>query len=108
MQQAKRLAFLAEMIGAQQALELGLVTWVKEPDEIDSFVHELTGRLANAAPVALAQSKALLNEAGSRTFREALEVEARAQVINVGTDAPAAMKAFLDKVEPTFAGEWQL
>ena len=108
MQQAKRLALLSEMVGAQQALELGLVTWVKEPEEIDSFVHDLTGRLANAAPVALALSKALLNEAGSQTFRQALEAEARAQVINLGTDASVARKAFFDKVEPSFAGKWQL
>jgi enoyl-CoA hydratase/carnithine racemase len=108
MQQAKRLAFLADMVDAGEALELGLVTWVKAPDELDAFVAKLTEQLTRAAPVALAQSKALLHEAASRTFREALESEARAQVVNFATDAPAAKQAFLDKVEPTFTGEWQL
>ena len=108
MQQAKRLAFLGDMVDATEALDLGLVTWVKEPHELDAFVSELTEQLAKAAPVALAQSKALLHEAASGTFHEALESEARAQVVNFATDAPSAKQAFLDRVEPTFTGEWQL
>jgi enoyl-CoA hydratase/carnithine racemase len=108
MQQAKRLAFLGDIVDAEEALDLGLVTWVKEPHQLDAFVAELTEQLAKAAPVALAQSKALLHEAASRTFHEALESEARAQVVNFATDAPSAKQAFLDKVEPTFTGQWQL
>ncbi|MFI7005509.1 enoyl-CoA hydratase/isomerase family protein [Streptomyces sp. NPDC050145] len=82
LQQAKRLAFVADMIDAREALELGLATWVKEPHEIDAFVDALTWRLAAAAPVALTQSEALLNQAGSTTFHEAPETAARAQVID--------------------------
>ena len=62
MQQAKRLALLAEMIDAAEAHRLGLVIWVVEPDEIDGFVADLGKRLASGAPVAIAQSKALLHE----------------------------------------------
>jgi 2-(1,2-epoxy-1,2-dihydrophenyl)acetyl-CoA isomerase len=106
MQQAKRLAFLAEMIGAEEARQLGMVTWVKEPEELDGFVTDLTAQLVHAAPVALAQSKALLHQAASLTFREALEGEATAQLVNFGTDGPAASRAFLEKSEPLFEGKW--
>jgi enoyl-CoA hydratase/carnithine racemase len=107
MQQAKRLALLAEMIGAEEAHSLGLVTWVVEPDEIDAFVTDLAGRLAAAPPVAVAQSKALLHENADRTLREALASEARAQAINFATeDAPTAFRAFIEKTEPTFTGRW--
>jgi acetyl-CoA acyltransferase len=41
LQQAKRLVLLADMIDADEARTLGLVTWVKAADEIDAFVTEL-------------------------------------------------------------------
>lgn len=107
LQQAKRLALLAEMIDAAEAHRLGLVTWVVEPEEIDEFVADLGKRLAAGPPVAIAQSKALLNEGADRTLREALAGEARAQTINFATaDAPAAFAAFIEKRDPSFTGEW--
>lgn len=107
MQQAKRLALLADFIGAEEAHQLGLVTWVTTPDELDGFVVEVAQRLAAGPPVALAQTKALLDQAVDQTFREALENEARAQAINFATeDAPAAFRAFLDRTEPAFTGRW--
>jgi enoyl-CoA hydratase/carnithine racemase len=108
LQQAKRIALLADFVGAEEALRLGLVTWVKEPEEIDGFVDEVVRRLAEGPPIALAQSKAMLNSAVGQTLHEALENESRAQVINFATDAPAAKAAFLDKTEPVFEGTWQL
>jgi 2-(1,2-epoxy-1,2-dihydrophenyl)acetyl-CoA isomerase len=107
MQQAKRLALLAEMIDAEEALRLGLVTWVVELEKIDAFVADLTGRLASVAPVAAAQSKALLHENADRPLRDALASEARAQAVNFATtDAPEAFRAFTEKREPTFSGRW--
>ena len=41
LQQAKRLVLLADMIDAEEARSLGLVTWIKAADEIDAFVAEL-------------------------------------------------------------------
>lgn len=109
MQQAKRLALLAEMIDATEAERLGLVTWVKPPEEIDAFVADLTTRLASVAPVAAAQSKALLHENADRTLREALASEARAQAVNFATaDAPEAFAAFTEKREPDFTGAWSI
>jgi enoyl-CoA hydratase/carnithine racemase len=107
MQQAKRLALLAEMIDAEEAHRLGLVTWVVAAEEIDGFVADLGKRLAAAAPVAIAQSKQLLHEGADSTMREALAGEARTQTINFATaDAPAAFAAFTEKREPVFTGEW--
>lgn len=108
LQQAKRLALLGEVIDADEALRIGLVTWTKPPTEVDGFVADLAQQLAAGPPIALAQAKALLNEASSQTLREALEGEARAQLINLATDAPAAKRAFMDKTEPDFEGAWQL
>jgi enoyl-CoA hydratase/carnithine racemase len=107
LQQAKRLVLLADTIGADEAHALGLVTWVVPGAEIDAFVKELTGRLAAGPPVALAQTKALLNEGADRTLRDALASEARAQIGNFATaDAAAAYAAFTERREPSFTGRW--
>jgi enoyl-CoA hydratase/carnithine racemase len=109
LQQAKRLALLAETIGAAEAHALGLVTWVVSAAEIDTFVEDLTVRLAAGPPIALAHTKALLNEGADRTLRDALANEARAQVGNFATaDAAAAYAAFAEKREPSFTGRWAL
>jgi 2-(1,2-epoxy-1,2-dihydrophenyl)acetyl-CoA isomerase len=107
LQQAKRLALLAETIDAAQARELGLVTWVVPDDEIDAYVGDLGARLAAGPPVALAQTKALLNAGADHTLREALAGEAAAQGLNFATaDAPEAFAAFAEKREAQFTGRW--
>jgi enoyl-CoA hydratase/carnithine racemase len=107
LQQAKRLVLLAETIDAEEARSMGLVTWVKPADEIDAFVSDLAGRLAAGPPVALAQTKALLNDGANATLREALANEARAQPGNFATaDSTEAYAAFGEKREPVFTGRW--
>jgi len=109
LQQAKRLALLAETIDAAEAFALKLVTWVVSAAEIDTFVNDLAGRLAAGPPFALAQTKALLNEGADSTLRDALANEARAQVGNFATaDAAAAFAAFAERREPSFTGRWEL
>jgi enoyl-CoA hydratase/carnithine racemase len=109
LQQAKRLVLLAETIDADEARALGLVTWVKAAEEIDEFVADLAGRLAAGPPVALAQSKGLLNDGANTTLREALANEARAQPGNFATaDSIAAYAAFAQKREPAFTGRWAI
>ena len=107
LQQAKRLVLLAEMIDAEEARSLGLVTWIKAADEIDAFVTELAGRLAAGPPFAVAQSKALLNDGAAVTLREALANEARAQPGNFATaDSTEAYAAFAQKRDAAFIGRW--
>ena len=107
LQQAKRLVLLAETIDADEARSLGLVTWLKPAAEIDEFVADLARRLAAGPPVALAQSKGLLNDGADATLREALANEARAQPGNFATaDSIEAYAAFAEKREPAFTGRW--
>ncbi|MEU6260499.1 enoyl-CoA hydratase [Streptomyces sp. NPDC047043] len=107
LQQAKRLALLAETIDAEEARSLGLVTWVVDAEKIDAYVAELAARLAAGPPVALAQTKALLHENPVRSLRDALCAEARAQAVNFATtDVAEAYAAFAEKREPHFTGRW--
>ena len=92
LQQAKRLTMLADMIGADEAHALGLVTWLQPETEIDGFVDALATRLAAGPPIALAQTKSLIDHGIDRTLDEALDGEAAAQAVNLA--APDVLEAF--------------
>ncbi len=102
---AKELAFFAEVIDAAEADRLGLVNRVVPDAELDGFVTAWAERLAAGPPVALAQTKRMLNESVQRSYAEALDAEGLSQQIAVSTnDAAEAVKAFLQKRQPTFEG----
>lgn len=108
LQQAKRLSLLAEVIDADEAHRLGMVTWVRPPEEIDDFVADLAQRMSSMPPIALEQTKRLLNEGVGVDLPTAVRNEAAAQAVNFATeDAPAAFRAFLDKSDPPpYTGRW--
>jgi 2-(1,2-epoxy-1,2-dihydrophenyl)acetyl-CoA isomerase len=110
LQQAKRLALSAEMIGADEAFRLGAVTWVKPVEELDRFVEEFAVELAALPPIALTQTKVLLNGGADLTLAQSIENEALAQVVNYATeDAPAAFRSFIAKsATPDYTGRWAL
>jgi len=105
MHRAKELALLAEIIGASDALEMGLINRVLPDGEVDAFVDNWARKLAAGPPIALAQTKRLLNNSLNVTLEEALDDEAAAQTINFATsDTAEAMRAFIEKREPKFTG----
>ena len=71
----------------------------------DAFVDGWATRLAAGPPIALAQSKRLLNNAIGATLEQALDEEGAAQTVNFATkDTAEAVSAFLEKRDPTFQG----
>jgi 2-(1,2-epoxy-1,2-dihydrophenyl)acetyl-CoA isomerase len=102
---AKELAFFGDIINAAEAERIGLVNRVVADAQLDAFVHDWATRLAAGPPIALAQSKRLLNNSANVTLEEALDDEGAAQVVNFGTkDTVEAMTAFIEKREPRFTG----
>jgi enoyl-CoA hydratase/carnithine racemase len=105
MQRAKEIVFFAEVLSAQQALELGLVNRVLPDEELDTFVLDWASRLAKGPPLALGMSKRLLHEGANSGLAEALASEARCQTVNFSTeDTKEAMQAFSEKRDPIFKG----
>src|SRR5262249_48424319 len=104
---AKELAFFADIISAKEAEAFGLVNRVVPAGELDAFVDDWAARLAAGPPIALAQTKDLLNNSFDVTLAQALEDEAKAQTVNGATADPAeAVRPFLEKRPPNFEGRW--
>jgi len=105
MHRAKELTLLTDIIDAEEADRIGLVNRVVPDGELDKFVDEWATRLAAGPPIALAQSKRLLNNAVGITLEQALDEEGAAQTVNFATkDTAEAVSAFLEKRDPTFQG----
>lgn len=102
---AKELAFFGDVIDAAAAERFGIVNHVIAHDDLDSFVSDWAQRLAAGPPIALAQTKAMLNKSINQSMDEALDTEGWAQTVNFTTaDTKEAVAAFLEKREPTFKG----
>ena len=105
MHRAKELTLLTDIIDATEADRIGLVNRVVPDGELDKFVDDWATRLAAGPPIALAQSKRLLNNAVGITLEQALDEEGAAQTVNMSTkDTAEAVAAFLEKRDPTFEG----
>jgi enoyl-CoA hydratase/carnithine racemase len=102
---AKELALLGEFVDASEALSLGLVARVVDPDELDATARSLAGRLATGPTVALRGDLELLDGSSARTFEEAIAQEASNQAHVVTTeDVAEAVAAFLEKRDARFTG----
>jgi enoyl-CoA hydratase/carnithine racemase len=74
---ARELIYTGRRVGAEEALELGLVT--KVADDPHAAAHELAAAICERRPEAVARAKRLLTEAPSLPPREALELETTLQ-----------------------------
>ncbi|MGH9027735.1 MAG: enoyl-CoA hydratase/isomerase family protein [Acidimicrobiia bacterium] len=103
---AKELAFLADIISAPEAAEVGIVNRVVPHDALMKEAMEVAQRLVKLPPIPLAMTKKLLNQSFAVSLTEALEFEDTSQAMMFGTkDTAEAVLAFIEKRDPHFTGE---
>jgi enoyl-CoA hydratase/carnithine racemase len=99
-------ALTAEMMGGERIAELGLANAVVAADQLDEVVDAVVQRIAGGPPMALSMTKRMLENSTTSSLLQALEAEAVAQNVNLGTkDMAEAMRAFAEKRPPEFRGE---
>jgi 2-(1,2-epoxy-1,2-dihydrophenyl)acetyl-CoA isomerase len=105
MAKACELIFTGEVIDADEALRLGIVSAVVPPDRLMPAVHELAGKMAAGPPLAIRLAKRALYHNQDVDLRAALEYETYAQNICSETeDAREGIRAFVEKRAPKFEG----
>ncbi len=103
---AKELIFTARRISAKDALALGLVNQVVEPDELLPAALSLAREICANGPVGVAQAKFAINNGMEAALGVALELESKAYEATIPTkDRLEALAAFAEKRKPVFQGE---
>jgi enoyl-CoA hydratase len=106
MNKARELVYTGEIISAEEALRIGLVSAVYEPDELMDKVRERAALVASKGPRAVAAAKRVMNKGVDLSLDAALELEKQAFSALFGTeDQREGMSAFVEKRKPEFEGK---
>lgn len=102
---ALELIWTGRIFKADEALAMGYVSAVYEPDELMPRVHEFAARIATGPATATQLAKKLVYRSENLTFDEHLDFAQMAMFIAQTTeDAKEGPRAFMEHREPEFKG----
>lgn len=102
---ARELVYTADMIGAEEALRIGLVNGVFLGAELLTKTREIAQKIASKGPLAIAAAKRVLWRGADVELGVANELEAQAFGVLFGSDDKReGMGAFVEKRKATFTG----
>ncbi len=102
---AAELIFSGEVVGAEEALKIGMVNKVVPHEELAVATRELAERIAKNAPIPIAFAKRGLQNFGKWDLAQALDYEAYVlEVCKQSEDFMEGFSSFLEKREPVFKG----
>jgi enoyl-CoA hydratase/carnithine racemase len=95
---------LGEPFGAQEALEMGLVSKVLPAAELRAFAEQQAGKLAALPAASIRATKALMKRPSQQQLAETLAIEGK-QFFDMlqGAEAKEAFTAFFEKRKPDFS-----
>ncbi len=103
---AKELVMTGDMVGADEALRIGLVDLVCEPAELLAKARATAEKIASKGPLAIAKAKHIMNLGQSMVLSHACTLEADTFASLFDTqDQKEGMKAFLEKRPAAFKGK---
>jgi enoyl-CoA hydratase len=102
---AREICMTGDMIGAEEALRIGLVNAVVPSAELLPRVREVAAKIASKGPLAVAGIKRVVVRGADVPLLTANELESTAFAALFGThDQREGMQAFLEKRPPKFEG----
>lgn len=103
--QASRLLLTGDRIDGTEALRIGLVEQLVEPDELQAAAHRLAATIASRPPIAVQRTKYMVRVAQNIPLEAGLLVENDSFAYCMTTqDAAEGQAAFAEKREPQFKG----
>jgi enoyl-CoA hydratase len=106
MGRAKHLILTGDVIDAKQALEIGLVTAIAPPGQLQIRARELAKRVLRQGPLAARLAKVALNASARVDMDSGLLIETLAQALCYSSDDKLeGTSAFLEKRKPKFTGK---
>ncbi len=106
MAKACELTFTGDVIDAEQALEIGLVSYVVPHDGLMDKAMEIAQKIAEKPPEALRMAKRLLYMGQRTSLQDLLDQSASLQALCHHTDDHSeALNAMFDKRKPVFKGK---
>jgi enoyl-CoA hydratase len=102
---AKHLILTGEIIDAKQALEIGLVSAIAPPGQLQLRAREMARKILRQGPLAAKLAKIALNASARVDMDSGLLIETLAQALCYSSDDKVeGTTAFLEKRKPKFTG----
>lgn len=106
LQRATAMMFLADKVGAEQALQFGMIYKVSSSESLMKEAEEIANRLSQMPTKGFGLTKRALNESLFNNLDDQLEIEEELQAKAASTyDNQEGINAFLEKRKPIFKGE---
>ena len=103
---AKQLLYTADVIGAEEALRVGLVNSVQAPEELLNAAQAIAKRILAKGQIAVRLCKAAANEGLQTDINRGMTIEADAFGLCFATaDQREGMGAFIEKRKANFTGK---
>jgi enoyl-CoA hydratase/carnithine racemase len=103
---AMEFLFTAKQYSAEEAYEMGLVHGVAPDAELDAMVGNITGAIAQNAPLTIALAKAAAREiAKPESKQDHRKLDAMVKACFDSEDYKEGRRAFMEKRKPSFKGK---
>ncbi len=104
----KEMLFTAQPIPAQQALNLGIINYIKANDEIESFVSGMAAQINVNSPLSISSMKdslRLLSSAHAVTPDLFERIQGMRRIVYDSEDYQEGIRAFRERRKPQFSGK---